>query len=170
MFLCPPSGSIIGGDNMSLEQLAEQLASELHESWRAPRKLEEGVYEPRWKTTSDEAWISEHETDQVDIANTQYASLPANWQQENRESAHSAMETVHGLMLRRSWLNEQYMEHASTKVHDAWIQRHKDESWAEEAGLLKPYAELPEEEKKKDRDIVIRATDIYRANWRSLNK
>ena len=36
-------------DNIIKEALSYALGSDLHEAWRAPRKLADGTYEPRMK-------------------------------------------------------------------------------------------------------------------------
>ena len=60
------------------EALSYALGSDLHEAWRAPRKKEDGSYEPRMKKSKDAEWNATHGTDDVDIANCTFAELPSN--------------------------------------------------------------------------------------------
>lgn len=131
---------------------ADTVAGRLHDRWRASRRLPDGGYEPRMKTTTDPAWIRRHGTDQVDIANTRYADLPADWQKENKESATVAVRLVDDARRRGVDLDsDEFMEAAGEKVHDAWLDRNG--GWAPPEQRL-PYAELSEEEKEKDRVVV----------------
>ncbi|MFB9833221.1 hypothetical protein [Actinoallomurus acaciae] len=135
------------------------MADRLHDEWRASRRLPGGGYAARVKKTGDQRWITSHGTDQVDIANTRYQDLPADWQRETRESADLAVGLV-----RDSWLrgvdprSEEFIESASSRVHDAWLRRNG--AWAPPEQRL-PYAELAEEEKAKDRAFVLMALDLF---------
>lgn len=124
----------------------EQVAAQAHDKWREERKRDDGSYEPREKDTTDKKWAKEKGAEKVDIANTDYKDLPEDWQAENKQGAESAVRAVkeHG----------GDVEAASEAVHDDWVNRHKDEEWAKEAGLLEPYDKLTEEEKEKDREFV----------------
>ncbi|TSC93127.1 MAG: hypothetical protein CEN89_242 [Candidatus Berkelbacteria bacterium Licking1014_7] len=55
-------------------------------------------------------------------------------------------------------LDESFVEEASSKLHDAWLERNGE--WAPEE-QKKPYEELPEDEKEKDRAQVRKAIEIY---------
>ena len=59
------------------------------------------LYEPRWMTTTDNAWIKLQGSDQVDIANTAYPDLPSDWQAENLAAAARALSPVR--MCRWRW-------------------------------------------------------------------
>jgi hypothetical protein len=124
---------------------AMNLASILHDAWRAPRKLEggDGTYGPRIKSTSDTAWISRHGVDVCDIANTDFVDLPADWQAENLAAAESALRII---------LIHHDLESASAALHEDWMQRNPKAAW--NAAQHVPYAELPEDEKAKDRAII----------------
>ena len=52
-------------DELIKTALSYSLGSDLHEAWRAPRKLEDGTYEPRMKKSKDEVWNAAHGTDDV---------------------------------------------------------------------------------------------------------
>ncbi|MEV4097903.1 hypothetical protein [Streptosporangium saharense] len=130
----------------------ETLAGKLHNDWRANRKLADGSFDPRVKTTASKTWTRKHGTDQVDIANTHYKDLPADWQMENRRSATSAIKIVDDAKkLGMDPKSEEFMEHASEKVHIAWLKRNGQ--WASDEQKL-PYHRLSEAEKEKDRVVV----------------
>lgn len=143
------------------EALSYSMASDLHEAWRRPRKLEDGTYEPRMKKTKDEEWIKEHGTDEVDIANLSFEELPSDWQYENLEAAKVAIEQVYDKEMRNPDLAREYIEQMSLEVHEAWLSRN-DWVYDEQYGnpdQAKPYAELSEEEKNKDREQIRQAID-----------
>lgn len=136
----------------------DTVAGRLHDIWRAPRRLPGGGYEPRIKTTTDRAWIERHGADQLDIANTRYRDLPADWQKENKESATVAVRLVADARKRGVDLDsEKFTEDASERVHDAWLQRNG--AWAPPEQQL-PYRRLSEVEKEKDRVVVRAAFDV----------
>lgn len=138
-----------------------ELASLLHDEWRASRKREDGTFEPRLKKTKDEAWMKEHGVDEIDIANTDYVNLPEDWKGENKISAEVAMGEV---FKNRNVINdanrEAFIEGASNVMHEKWLERNG--SWAPPEQKL-PYAELSEEEKEKDRVIIRKAIEIYQS-------
>lgn len=129
--------------DFDLDSEIDSMASDLHEEWRRPRSLE---FEPRIKKTTDEKWIKENGTDQVDIANTDFNDLPSDWQEENMAAAVAVTNAVE---------QSPTVESAAAKVHDAWLDRHGREEWVKEAGLDVPYDQLPAEEKEKDRSQVM---------------
>lgn len=139
----------------STESLVAIVGSELHDEWRAPRKKEDSTFEPRIKKTKDEKWVASHEADEVDIANTAYDQLPEDWKGENKISAQIAIDEV---LKAETDLNAEFIEHASSILHDKWLERNG--SWAPE-DQKKPYARLSEEEKEKDRVIVRKAIERY---------
>ena len=146
-------GALMRGMSTTLtNRRVDKVAGRFHDAWRAPRKLSDGTYEPRVKTTTDPAWIKKHDTGQVDIANTRYRDLPADWKRENQESARVGVQLVDeartsGVDVR----SERFMEEASSVVHDKWLVRNRD--WAPEEQRL-PYERLSEAEKEKDRDVI----------------
>ncbi|MDF2705199.1 MAG: hypothetical protein K0R62_851 [Nonomuraea muscovyensis] len=136
----------------------DTVAARLHEIWRAPRWRQGGGFEPRLKTTKDQAWIRRHGTDEVDIANTRYRDLPADWQKENKDSAAVGVRLVDDGRRRGADLTSvEFMEEASEQVHIAWLERNG--AWAPPEQRL-PYRELSEEEKEKDRVVVRAAVDL----------
>ncbi len=144
------------------EQCVTEMASLAHDDWRAPRKQEDGSYEPRVKQTKDQAWTDAHEgKTEIDIANTSYAELPSDWQAENKASAEVAIDAVLKADQAGEPLNNTFIEGAASGIHDAWLQRNE---WAKGGDLDKPFTELPEDEKEKDKIFVKRAMEIVLKN------
>lgn len=137
----------------------KSLGSQLHEEWRKPRWREESKdYEPRIKKTKDEAWSQAHSgAVEVDIANTPYGGLPSEWQGENKISAEVAVGEVEKAIEAGAPLDDAFIETASSILHDKWLERNG--GWAPPE-QNKPYAELSEEEKEKDRVIIRKAVEI----------
>jgi len=141
-----------------MENQIEKLWSLLHDEWRAPRKKEDGSFEPRIKSTNDQSWIKKHGTDQVDIANTNYTDLPEDWKGENKISAEIAMKEIYKAINEKKGLDQNFIEMASNIIHEKWLERNWN--WAP-SEQNKPYSELSEEEKDKDRAIIKKAIEIY---------
>lgn len=134
------------------QQFVIEVAAAFHEAWRAGRRKPDGSFEPRLKETKDPAWIQAHGSNQVDIANTAYAGLPADWQAENKASAEISVQFV--LAAKGAQLPPQAIEQGSTLIHIKWLERNQ---WAKGGELDKPYAALPEPEKQKDREALYQA-------------
>lgn len=139
-------------------QIAD-LGSLLHDEWRLTRKLEDGTFDPRVETTKDEDWILAHGTDQVDIANNFYSDLPIDWQGENKASAEVVVGEVWRAAAEGHQLDESFIEETSLIIHDKWLERNGSLASEEQK---KPYVELSEEEKEKDRAIVRKAIEMYK--------
>ena len=88
-----------------------------------------------------------------DILNTSYAELPPKWQAENKAQAEAAI----GLVSKDMSGAMDNLENLAAQVHEQWLGRN---SWAKDGPLGVSYAELPEEEKQKDRDVIIAAHEI----------
>ena len=142
------------------QQIAE-LGGLLHNEWREPRKQEDNTFEPRMKKTKDQEWIDEHNTDEIDIANTNYENLPEDWKGENKLSAEVAMNEIYEAISQQRNLDDSFVEEASSVIHDKWLERNKD--WAPDE-QNKPFGELSEEEKEKDRAIIKKGIEIYQQN------
>ena len=134
------------------------VASALHEDWRKTRLQEDGTFEPRVKGTKDEAWITAHGTDQVDIANTGYTELPADWQAENKAAA----EVVVGVMGEANGAidlsDAAQRSYVGGKIHDAWLSRN---DWAAGGELDVPFDQLPPAEQAKDIDQVVIGQQVF---------
>lgn len=134
------------------EEAIAETAAKLHDAWRAPRRKEDGTFEPRMK---DNGLGGE-----VDIANTNYADLPAKWQEENRLSAQHAVEAI----LANPKMSD---DSIADLVHQDWLRRNG--SWAPEE-QKKPYSELSQEEKDKDLAVVAAARETILAILQSRQK
>lgn len=141
----------------TIQEQMDRLGSLLHDEWRAPRKKEDGTYEPREKTTKDQVWIEVHGTDKVDIANTSYKDLPLDWQAENKASAEVAIREVWKADTEEKQLDDSFIESASSVIHNRWLERNGE--WAP-AEQKKPFEELSKEEQEKDRAIIRKAIEI----------
>ena len=146
-----------------VEALSYSMASDLHEAWRETRRREDGTYEPRMKKSKDERWNQEHGTDDVDIANLSFDELPSNWQFENLEAARVAVGLVFDEVARHGSIlyARRRIEEMSARVHDAWLGRN-DWVFDPETGkpeLARPYEELSDEEKEKDRAQIMQAIE-----------
>lgn len=142
----------------AVEHAVDALATQFHEDWRKTRLNEDGSYEPRLKQTKDKEWTSRHGTDQVDIANTNYADLPSDWQAENKAAA----EVVVGVMAENDGKvdlsDPKTRNEVGGKIHDAWLSRN---DWAKGGELDVPFSELPEAEQAKDLDQVAVAQRVF---------
>lgn len=144
-------------DKRAKELLSYSMGSDLHEVWRAGRKLDDGTYEPRIKKTKDQAYIDAHGgNNEVDIANLSFAELPSDWQFENLEAAKVAINQVYDVMMGDTPVTKEQIEAMSSVVHDEWLKRN---SWVFDPEYgnpdqAKPYQELSAEEKAKDRNQI----------------
>lgn len=140
-------------DKEAIASIKNTVASKLHEDWRKTRLNEDGSFEPRLKKTSDQKWINDHEgIDEVDIANTSYEDLPSDWQAENATAGEVVATELVIAKRNGEEMTPEMVEMIASIVHDKWLQRNE---WAKGGELDVPYAELPEEEKAKDRDQVM---------------
>ena len=140
-------------DTVIKNALTYALGSDMHVAWRAPRKREDGTFEPRMKKSKDVNWNASHGTDDVDIAACSFEELPANWQYENLEVARVAIELVYDKTKVGEKLTSEEIEEMATKIHEEWLKRN-DWVFNPDYGdpkLAVPYSELSEEEKEKDR-------------------
>ena len=144
--------------NLQISKVKE-VASDLHDEWREPRKISDGEYEPRIKKTDDEKWIEENSTNEIDIANTNYEELPSDWQEENKASARVAISEIIKATNKKEQLDDSFIEYASATVHEKWLYRNGEYAPPEQN---KPYNELSEEEKDKDRKIILKCIEIYK--------
>lgn len=140
-------------DKIIKEALSYSLGSDLHEAWRAPRKKEDGTYEPRIKKSKDETWNASHGTDEVDIANCTFEELPNNWQYENLEAAKVAIDQVYDKEIAGEKISQAELEQMASNIHEAWLKRNTwvfDENCGDPK-LAVPYAMLSVEEQEKDK-------------------
>lgn len=146
--------------------LSLSMGSDLHEAWRAGRKKEDGTFEPRIKKTKDQSYINAHGgNNEVDIANLSFAELPSDWQYENLEAAKVAIEQVYAPVKEGKEITSEMIEKMSETVHVEWLKRN---DWVfnpdyGDPNLAKPYAELVESEKAKDRIQILQAIEKTRS-------
>lgn len=149
--------------------LVEQIASAFHDSWRKERLKKDGTYEPRWKKVKDANFvekldlanlpstvrITEDNDVEIDIANSPYSELSADWQSENKQAA----EFVIGILTSgKNYTRDQIGD----LIHNAWLERNP---WAlSDRVLSKPFAELPEKEKNEDMKQYDTAVRIMNSN------
>ena len=134
------------------EALSYSLGADLHEAWRAPRKLEDGTFEPRIKKSNDEVWNANHGTNEVDIANTSFEELPANWQYENLEAAKVAIEMVYDKTMMNEPITTEEANKMASTIHDEWLKRNNwvfDKNYGDPK-LAVPFTQLSKEEQNKD--------------------
>ena len=134
-------------------KLAEQIASKLHEDWRKTRLTETGVYEPRWKKVKDESFILKLDLEnlpanvrinegvvEIDIANSTYQQLSADWQAENKAAAEVVAEVLES--------DKDYsIDEVGEIIHTEWLKRN---DWAKGGELDVPFVDLPKNEQNKD--------------------
>ena len=132
-----------------LGRAVDMLASKLHEKWAEGYRAGEAAKGNENPTRMKDDGMG----GQVDILNTSYSELPPKWQAENKAQAESAIKLVAQNM--DSAMDK--IEELAAQVHEQWLSRN---SWAKDGPLGVSYAELPEEEKQKDRDVIIAAHEI----------
>lgn len=144
-----------------MERTIDRVASKLHDAWREPRRMKgTDQFEPRIKSTKDEVWIVAHGgREEVDIANTTYEDLPEDWKSENKKSAEVAVSEILTAERKGIPLDDKFIESASETQHLQWLERNKN--WAPPE-QQKPYGQLSEDEKEKDRVVVRTAMDVYK--------
>lgn len=160
----------------AIEQLNQKMAAELHNEWRESRRIEKSdKFEPRWKDAKDpefsNKWMErlksgEHPENirfnsdgkiEIDIANTSYSELSHAWKAENKASAEAAIGVVTQAFIENRPLDEAFIEAASSYVHEKWLERNG--AW-DPPEQNKPYEELTEDEKEKDRLYVRKAIKL----------
>lgn len=141
------------------EFFVNELASILHNTWREARRKADGTFEPRIKETKDQEWIAKNGKNQVDIANTAYPLLPADWQAENKASAEVATNLVFTAIEKNKAMDSKFIEDSSNKIHIAWLNR-PNNSYAKGGPLDVAYSKLDEVEKEKDRVVIKEAIQL----------
>lgn len=127
-------------------EMVETLASLLHENWRKKRyDPKTGLYAPKIRKVKDQEWIANHNgLDEIDIANTAFPDLPADWREENFLSARVAIEKIEDLL---------------NLVHDGWLDRNDQNASADQKTQ---YSRLSKDEKDKDIDVLEEALRIIK--------
>lgn len=143
---------------VNTEDKTTTLSSGLHQILRNSRVLPAGGYEPRWKPTKDKEWVQNHGTDQVDIANSNYAQLPKDWQEENRLAVEFIVKEFVEKEVVATPENTKMVNHIGSKIHNAWLSRN---SWAKNGELDVPFAKLSSEEQEKNLEQYWLTTKIF---------
>lgn len=141
-------------------EIIQKLASIFHENWRESR-AEDGKYKPMIEKSEDSQWTESHGTNIVDIANTEFKDLPANWQYENLEAAKVAVNLVFDKVINWEEITSEMIEGMSKTVHEKWLERNWIE-WSFENQRV-DYDHLSEEEKSKDRIQIELAIKIIKS-------
>lgn len=132
------------------------LACAIHERWRTARRI--SGLGTRWRTLApeDREWLRNASADvvratssEVDLLQLAFRRLPPSIIAEVRAAAADASAMVLAMP-------DAPLEELARRVHAAWTMRNGKRA---EAALLRPYDELVEEEKEKDR-IVVRTTAL----------
>jgi hypothetical protein len=112
------------------EDAVSQFASMAHDEWR--KNFDPTGTKPRVKKNSDGT--------EGDI-NVPFEKLHPDWQKENLAAGHAAEDAV------RKFPND--IEKAAEYIHIEWMKRNPKADY--NAAQHVPYAQLPEDEKEKDR-------------------
>ena len=112
----------------------------------------------RITTTRDEAWIKQHGTDRVDMAAFDYQDLPLDWQSEREIGAQIAADAALEAIRDGRPLDESFIEATSELLHNKWLEKNSARATEIEKSF---YAELPENEKEKDRFFARAAVEVY---------
>lgn len=142
----------------AIDHAVAALGNAFHENWRKTRLNEDGTFEPRVKTTEDEAWIKANGTDQIDIANTTYESLPVDWQTENKAAAEVVVSVLNERKGNVDLGDPDTRVAVGEQIHAAWLSRN---IWARGGDLDVPFVDLPVDEQNKDLDQVIVAQNVF---------
>lgn len=136
----------------------EIAADELHKQWRDAYQAQNGADAARWKPMKPASldWVAQkgdvpvealrdgEKGKEINIAALPNSLLPPQFSGENTASAAGAIKAI-----RENKSAD--IDQLAAIVHEQWLERNG--SWAAEE-LKKPYAELPEAEKEKDRIVV----------------
>lgn len=145
-------------DSMQENKAIEMAAGELHKQWRDAYQAQNGEGAERWKPMKPESveWVNKkgnvpsvalregEKGPEINIAALDNNMLPPQFSSENTASAAGAIKAI------KENKNAD-IDSLAAIVHEQWLDRNG--SWAAEE-LKKPYAELAEAEKEKDRIVV----------------
>lgn len=150
-------------------QIVLQEAATGHTQWQEDRN-----HEPRVKVLiadeeGNKKWINEGNEcpegftvqESVDIANTAFSDLPADWKKENLLVNEGVVDVLMDKLESREALNEGTVDDVAAFVHEQWLLRNP---WAKAGDLDVPFSELSEEEQEKDRQYVRAAMQDFLEN------
>ena len=135
------------------------IAAALHAKWAEGRRQADGTLEPRIKVV---------EGIEYDIANLAYDGLPLLFQTANLQAAQFALRHIEMAHVRGDDItSDEWLELASAKQHIDWMAQN---SWCTDPLLMRPYDQLAETQKEKDRDVVKIARQAYIENYDQVAK
>lgn len=109
---------------MLKKEFVEMVAFIGHEQWREDWKSRNnGVLVPRPKKTTDQNWIEENGTEQIDIATHTFEQLPLDWQADSLASADIAVTELLAAAQIGDLLDEVFVERTAEKVHVFFVGR-----------------------------------------------
>ena len=134
-----------------------ETAAALHQTWQEKRPMTPrgSRRKTRMKTVGDvrRGWVT------IDVANTQFALLPAELQSSFVRSAKVACDEVVAQSAVDSLrMDRAFVERSAARVHDAWVNREGSRAEAEQ---LVPYAVLRLAQQQRCRDIVHLAISVH---------
>ena len=150
-------------------EVVSSVAEQLHENWRAPRKLEDNTFEPRVKiqallSDGRTKWFNEGTEPQdaevlqsQDIANTAFTDLDPQWQAENKAAAEFVVPAVMQVLGDNTSLSISQTTDLADQVHQAWISRNDWVNHPEHGNpeMAAPYSELSEKLQYEDLKHVL---------------
>lgn len=155
-------------NKVATPELIQNVAEQLHENWRAPRKLKRKFKQrvkiqallsdgrTKWYNKGDVPQDAEILKSQ-DIANTDFADLDPQWQAENKAAAEFVVPAVMQVLGDDTSISISQTTDLADQVHQAWISRndwvnHPEYGNPEMAG---PYSELSEKLQYEDLKHVL---------------
>jgi hypothetical protein len=146
--------------NFDLSTLRAKSSSAFHEEWRKGWQSRPGntVESPRWRPTSDQAWISKNqgsvfcnEGGEVNI-NIDFELLPSDWKKDNVEAAELAIPIAISAYENGTIDAEDYELVTGDLIHKAWLDRRREkEGHTEEFQKLDiPFVELEQWRQEQD--------------------
>jgi len=156
---------------LATSEVVKQVASQLHENWRAPRILEDKTFEPRVKiqallSDGRTKWFNEGTEPQdaevlksQDIANTAFTDLDPQWQAENKAAAEFVVPAVIQALGDNTSISISQTTDLADQVHQAWISRNDWVNHPEHGNpeMAAPYSELSEKLQYEDLKHVLTA-------------
>ncbi len=117
--------------------LGYDVGDELHDEWRKSNPSKDENY----------------------ILNKEFKDLSKELQNENLQAGITAIELVFDYIMNDEIITNEKIEELSSKVHEAWMIRNSKELINKDNIQGKSYQDLPEEEKEKDRNHIIKAIE-----------
>lgn len=125
-------------------QMLDKLADKYHVDWTKTLEDEDGYPIPVMRITTDTSWITDHGTEQVDVANTSYAKLPADHKIEFQESAEDVLGIIDAMGGAVDLSRDETYQAVGETLHRGWLKRNQDR--ATETERL-PFSKLPDKYK-----------------------